>query len=134
MSLSALLGGQAARICIRFADAATRQTVCVHGLDGRDEEQYLFSTNDNICGTVRACLLVQLWPVGGERSLRGWIRLTGHRCCFLPLSAPVRFVVSMRCSPLPARFCCVSVHSLSLARVRDHRLIWRWPAVASSSM
>jgi len=52
MSLSALLGGQAARVCIRFADAATRQTLCVHGLDGRDEEQYLFSTNDNICGTI----------------------------------------------------------------------------------
>ena len=52
--LSALLGGQAARISIRFADADTRETINVRLPDGRDEEQYLFGAADNICGTVRA--------------------------------------------------------------------------------
>ena len=78
MSLSSLLGGQAARIVTRFADADThvctdqttrrhahrlsdtfhpvcrRETVNVRLPDGRDEEQYLFGAADNICGTVSA--------------------------------------------------------------------------------
>ena len=52
MSLSSLLGGQAARICIRFSDAATRNTLCDRQPDGRDEEQYLFGASDGISGMV----------------------------------------------------------------------------------
>ena len=51
-SLSSLLGGAAARVVIRFADADTRETVNIRQADGRDEEQYLFQAGDNICGTV----------------------------------------------------------------------------------
>ena len=52
MSLAGLLGGPAARVVIRFADADTRETVNIRQADGRDEEQYLFDAADNICGTV----------------------------------------------------------------------------------
>ena len=52
MSLAGFLGGSAARVVIRFADADTRETVNIRQADGRDEEQYLFDAADNICGTV----------------------------------------------------------------------------------
>lgn len=51
-----------ARVVIRFSDADTRQTITVRQPDGRDEEQYLFSAADNICGTVEV-------EVGGSRKL-----------------------------------------------------------------
>ena len=50
--LSSLVGGAAARVAIRFADAESRETLSVRQPDGRDEEQYLFGAADNICGTV----------------------------------------------------------------------------------
>jgi vacuolar protein sorting-associated protein 26 len=52
MALSSLLGGQAARIAVVFADADTRETVSVQLPDGKDEEQFLFGAADNITGTV----------------------------------------------------------------------------------
>jgi len=60
--LSSVLGGQAARIVVRFADADTRETLNVRLPDGRDEEQYLFGAADNICGTVEV-------DVSGSRKL-----------------------------------------------------------------
>ena len=54
MALSSLLGGQAARIAVVFADADTRETVSVQLPDGKDEEQFLFGAADNITGTVRS--------------------------------------------------------------------------------
>ena len=49
--LSSVLGS-AARLVVKFSDADTRQTVSVRQPDGRDEEQYLFSSTDNITGMV----------------------------------------------------------------------------------
>lgn len=59
--LSSLVSAPA-RVVIRFSDADTRQTITVRQPDGRDEEQYLFSAADNICGTVEV-------EVGGSKKL-----------------------------------------------------------------
>ena len=56
----ASLTAPAARIAVRFADAETRETINVRLPDGRDEEQYLFGKEDNICGTVRAAAAFSL--------------------------------------------------------------------------
>ena len=72
-AVSSLLGGQAARVAIQFADADTRETVNVRLPDGRDEEQYLFVNDDNITGTVRI-------SHRSEASARRHARLTLAMC------------------------------------------------------
>lgn len=52
-AMSSMFGGSAARIIIDFADASTRKTVSVRQPDGKEEEQYLFSASDDVCGTVQ---------------------------------------------------------------------------------
>ena len=62
MSILTSLVGSAVRVVVRFSDADTRQSVCVRQADGRDEEQYLFTANDDISGVVEV-------DVGGSRRL-----------------------------------------------------------------
>ena len=63
----ASLVGSAARVVVHFSDADARQTISVRQPDGRDEEQFLFSSEDNVTGNVRtrrrAHLTLRLQPL-----------------------------------------------------------------------
>ena len=70
MSLLSSFVGSAARVVVQFADAERRQTVTVRQPDGRDQEQYLFSAGDNVCGTVSYSLHIH-YPRFFSRVLHG---------------------------------------------------------------
>ena len=61
MSLASLFTGSPAQFKLTFADVDTRRTVSCK-LNEKDVEQYLFTADDNVCGTVR------LWPSARRRA------------------------------------------------------------------